>query len=101
MKNLRLIAGLLITTAFAVGCAASSDPGEQSIRIDHPTVTHQGDVYTISNGDITVTTSSLSLTQQSDLVDPEGGGGGGICCKICDLNTGICVDCHTCPVNGD
>jgi hypothetical protein len=98
MKNLRLIAGLLITTAFFVGCAVSSDPGEESIRIDRPTVTHQGEVSTISNGDITVTTSSLSLTQQSDLLDPEAPGGG-ICCTHCNIYTGNCAECHTCALN--
>jgi hypothetical protein len=99
MKNLRLIAGLFITTAFFVGCAASSDPGDESIRIDHPTVTRQGDVSTISNGDVTVTTSSLSLTRQSDLVPIEGGGeGGGICCTDCNIWTGHCAECHTCAL---
>lgn len=97
MKNLRLIAGLLITTAFFVGCAVSSEPGETSIRIDNPTVTHQGEVSTISNGDITVTTSSLSLTQESNLVDDDGGGGGhGVCCTNCNIFTGNCQECHTC-----
>ena len=94
MKNLRLIAGLLITTACFVGCAVSADPGEKSIRIDHPTVTQQGDVSTISNGDITVTTSSLSLTPQSDLAPVEGGGG--VCCTDCNIFTGQCAECHTC-----
>ncbi|HEX3475704.1 MAG TPA: hypothetical protein VHT91_11810 [Kofleriaceae bacterium] len=100
MKNLRLIAGLFITTAFFVGCGVSSDPGEESIRIDHPTVTHQGGVSTITNGDVTVTTSSLSLTEQSDLLDPEGGGGTGVCCTRCNIYTGDCAECHTCPLNG-
>lgn len=99
MKNLRLIAGLFITAAFVVGCAVSSDPGEESIRIDHPTVTHHGDVSTISNGDVTVTTSSLSLTEQSDLLDPEGGTG--VCCTRCNIYTGNCAECHTCPANGN
>jgi hypothetical protein len=31
MKDLRLIAGLFIAAAFFVGCAVSSDPGEESI----------------------------------------------------------------------
>jgi hypothetical protein len=98
MKNLRLIAGLFITTAFFVGCAVSSDPTDKSIRIDDPTVTHQGGVSTISNGEVTVTTSSLSLTQQSDLVDPEGGGGG-ICCYKCVSIDGhwVCEECRDCP----
>lgn len=99
MKNLRLIAGLFITTAFIVGCAVSSDPGDESIRIDHPTVTHQGGVSTISNGDITVTTSSLSLTRQSDFSLPEGGVG--VCCTHCNIYTGDCTECHTCPANGN
>lgn len=100
MKNLRLFAGLFITTAFLVGCAVSPDSGEKSIRIDNPTVTHQGEVSTISNGDVTVTTSSLSLTQQSDLVQPGDGGGdgGGICCTLCNIKTGWCAECHTCLV---
>lgn len=93
MKNLRLIAGLLITTAFFVGCAVSSEPADTSIRIDNPTVTHQGEVSTISNGDTTVTTSSLTLTTQSSVDD---GGGGGICCTNCNIWTGNCQECHTC-----
>lgn len=98
MKNLRLLAGLVITTAFFVGCAVSSDPGETSIRIDNATVTHQGDVSTISNGETTVTTSSLSLTQDSNLVDDGGGSGGpGMCCTNCNIFTGWCQECHTCP----
>jgi hypothetical protein len=92
MKNLRLIAGLFITTAMFVGCAVSSEPGEKSIRIDNPTVTHQGEVSTISNGDVTVTTSSLSLTKESNLAD-----GPGICCTNCNIYTGQCDECHTCP----
>ena len=99
MRNLRLIAGLLIATAFFVGCAVSSDPGEESIRIDHPAVTQQGAVSTISNGDVTVTTSSLSLTRQSDLLDPIGGPG--ICCTHCNIFTGICSECHTCTRDGN
>lgn len=98
MKNLRLIAGLFITTAFFVGCAASSDPGDGSIRIDHPVVSHRGDVSTISNGDITVTTSSLLLTRQSDLLEPVDGGGG-VCCTKCVNIDGhwVCEECHDCP----
>jgi hypothetical protein len=96
MKNLRLIAGLVITTAFFVGCAVSSEPGETSIRIDNPTVTRQGEVSTITNGDITVTTSSLSLTKESNLQDGSGGGTG-VCCTNCNIYTGQCDECHTCP----
>jgi hypothetical protein len=97
MKNLRLIAGLFITTVIFVGCAASSDPGETSVRIDNPTVTHHGNVFTISNGDVTVTTSSLSLTKESNLEDG-GGGGTGMCCTNCNIFSGNCQECHTCPL---
>lgn len=93
MKNLRLIAGLVITTAFFVGCAVSSDPGEKSIRVDNPTVTRQGDVSTISNGEVTVTTSSLTLTPVSGV---DNGPANGICCTNCNIYTGNCDECHTC-----
>lgn|SRR5256885_11584530 len=94
MKNLRLIAGLFITTAMFVGCAVSSEPGEKSIRIDNPTVTRQGDVSTISNGAVSVTTSSLSLTKQSDADgSPDVPG---VCCTNCNIFTGDCQECHTC-----
>jgi hypothetical protein len=96
MKNLRLIAGIFITTAMFVGCAVSSEPGETAIRIDNATVTHEGDVSVISNGETTVTTSSLSLTKESNL-DDGGGGGGGVCCTNCNIFTGNCQECHTCP----
>ena len=97
MKNLRLIAGLFITTAFFVGCAVSSDPGETSIRIDNPTVTQEGNMSTISNSDVMVTTSSLSLTQQSNLEPVDGGGG--ICCYKCVSIDGhwVCQECRDCP----
>jgi hypothetical protein len=95
MKNLRLIAGLFITTAMFVGCAVSSEPGEKSIRIDNPTVTHQGDVSTISNGDVSVTTSSLSLTKQSGV---DNGPASGVCCTNCNIFTGNCEECHTCAL---
>jgi hypothetical protein len=98
MKNLRLIAGLFIATACFVGCAVSSEPGDQSIRIDNPTVTHQGDVSVISNGDTTVFTTSLTLTRESNLVD-DSGGGGGVCCTNCNIFTGNCQECHTCAVD--
>jgi hypothetical protein len=93
MKNLRLFAGLVITTAFFVGCAASSEPGEKSIRIDNATVTQKGDVSTISNGQTTVTTSALSLTQVSGVDDAPTAG---ICCTNCNIYTGQCDECHTC-----
>jgi len=91
MKNLRLIAGLVITTAFFVGCAVSSEPGEKSIRIDNATVTQKGDVSTISDGQTTVTTSSLSLTS-----DVDNGPASGVCCTNCNIYTGDCQECHTC-----
>jgi hypothetical protein len=47
----------------------------------------------LSNGDVTVTTSSLSLTPQSDV---GGGDGGGICCTNCNIRTGFCQECHDC-----
>jgi hypothetical protein len=93
MKNLRLIAGIVITTALFVGCAVSSEPGEKSIRIDHATVTHQGDTSVISNGDITVSTSSLTLTKESGFEEAPGGG---VCCTNCNIFTGNCQECHTC-----
>jgi hypothetical protein len=93
MKNLRLIAGLFITTAFIVGCAVSSEPGDKSIRIDNPTVTHQGDVSVVSNGEVSVTTPSLTLTKQSDVVDEAAGD---VCCTGCNIFTGDCKECHTC-----
>jgi hypothetical protein len=96
MKNLRLIAGLVITTAFFVGCAVSSEPGDKSIRIDNANVTQKGDVSTISNGQTTVTTSSLSLTTQSNADgSPDVPG---ICCTNCNIYTGNCDECHTCEL---
>lgn len=93
MKNLRLIAGLFIATACFVGCAVSSEPGDKSIRIDNPTVTHQGDVSVISNGEVSVTTPSLTLTKQSDVVN---GPASDVCCTNCNIFTGDCQECHTC-----
>lgn len=92
MKNLRLIAGIVITTALFVGCAVSSEPGEKSIRIDNATITHQGDTSVISNGDTTVSTSSLQLTTQSNFDSAPAD----VCCTNCNIFTGNCQECHTC-----
>ena len=93
MKNLSLIACLVVATAM-FGCAVSADsPAEsdlQSVRVDNATITAKGDVSVISNADVSVTTSSLTLSE--DLVE-----GGGVCCTNCNIYTGNCQECHTCP----
>ena len=48
---------------------------------------------TISKGESTVTTSSLSLTNEGDV---DSGPASGVCCTNCNIYTGDCQECHTC-----
>ena len=93
MKNLSVIACLFVATAM-FGCAVSADapvePDVQSVRVDNATITYKGDVSVISNAGTSVTTSSLTLTE--GLAE-----GGGVCCTNCNIYTGNCQECHTCP----
>jgi hypothetical protein len=92
MKNLFVIACLLVATAMfgcAVGADSTVEPDVQSVRVDNATITDKGDVSVISNAGVSVTTSSLTLTE--DLVE-----GGGVCCTNCNIYTGNCQECHTC-----
>ena len=94
MKNLRLIACLFVATSMS-GCAVPTESDGRAIRIDNATVAHEGEMSIISNDQITVSTLSLSLaSKQGDIENLESPP---ICCTNCNIFTGNCEECHTCP----
>jgi len=102
MKNLRLIACLFVATSM-FGCAVTTDSSTESggvdIRIDNATVTHDGELSTINNGNIAVSTLSLSMTsEKGDAENVTDTTSSEWCCTNCNMNTGNCEECHTCPI---